>query len=679
MKKIFIAIIIFSCSVISQTRVMGIDDLFKSKRISDPQISPDGKWISFVVGVVNKDENKTNNDIWIMNSNGEDLKQLTSDPKSDNHPRWSADSKTISFTSTRKGTPQIFTMDTKGENVKQITNISTGASQQMFSPDGKMISFISSVYPEFSSKTFSEMDKLNKEKDEQIEKSKVKAKVFTQLLYRHWDSWTDFKRMHIFIQNIEIGEPINLTPGERDAVPNSSTFSAGDDYGWSMDSKEIAYTVTPTPTREEAWSTNHDIFTVNIQSLEKKQITKNLAADTYPRYSPDGKYIAYRSQNVAGFEADKWDIVIYNRATSEVKNITKNWDYVVTGFEWSSDSKYIFTPSEEEAEELLWRISADGKEIKKITLNGVTSSFSVSNSGEIVFTKATLNRPVEIYKIVNGGEEVKLTGFNNQLFSEINFSAPEKIWYNGARVKNQLWLIRPPNFDPTKKYPLVYLVHGGPQGAWMNGWSNRWNPQLWAAQGYVVVAPNPTGSTGFGQKFTNDISGDWGGAVYVDLMKGLDFVTKKYSFIDTTKMAAAGASYGGYMMNWFQGHTKRFKTLITHCGVYNFVSMYGTTEEVWFDDWEHGGAPWEKKDEYNKFSPHNYAENFSTPNLIIHNELDFRVPFSEGMQLFTTLQKKGVESKLVYFPDEGHWVLKPQNSEFWHKQVFTWLEEYLKK
>ena len=461
MKKYFVLLLFITTFSFSQVRVMEIDDLFKAKRISDPQISPDGKWITFVVGVVNKDENKTNNDIWIMNSNSEDLKQLTNDPKSDNHPRWSADSKTISFTSTRKGAPQIFTMDTKGENLKQITNISTGASQQ-----------------------------------------------------------------------------------------------------------------------------------------------------------------------------------------TENKNITKNWDYVVTGFEWSSDSKYIFTPSEEKAEELLWRISADGKEIKKITLNGVTNSFSVSNSGVIVFTKASLNRPAEIYKIVNGGDEVKLTGFNDQLFSEINFSLPEKIWYDGARVKNQLWLIRPPNFNPTKKYPLVYLIHGGPQGAWLNGWSNRWNPQLWAAQGYVVVAPNPTGSTGFGQKFTNDISGDWGGAVYVDLMKGLDFVTKKYTFIDTTKMAAAGASYGGYMMNWFQGHTKRFKTLITHCGVYNFFSMYGTTEEVWFDDWEHGGSPWEKKDEYNKFSPHSFAENFSTPNLIIHNELDFRVPFSEGMQLFTVLQKKELNQSL---------------------------------
>ncbi len=679
MKKLFFILAIFNFTLLSQTRVMEVEDLFRAKRLSDPQISPDGQWVAFVISEVNKTENKSNSDIWIISSNGGEAKNITNNPKSDNHPRWSSDSKMISFTSSRSGTPQIFVMDVNGENLKQITNISTGASQQYFSPNGKMISFVSSVYPEFSDKPFSESDKSNKEKDDAIENNKVKAKLFDKLLYRHWDSWTDFKRMHIFVQSLDGTEPKNLTPGERDAVPNSSTFSAGDDYGWSPDSKEIAYTATPTPIREEAWVTNHDIYTVNVETKKRKQITTSLAADAYARYSPDGKFLAFRAQRTPMFEADKWELMLYNRASGEIKSISQNWDYVVTGFDWTSDSKYILTPSEEKAEEPLWRISVDGKEIKKLTGTGVVPGFSISNNGLIAFTKATLNRPAEIYLTkIDQSNETKLTKINDELFAEIKFNMVEKIWYDGARVKNQAWLIRPPNFDITKKYPLVFLVHGGPQGAWQNGWSNRWNAQLWAAQGYVVVAPNPTGSTGFGQKFTNDISGDWGGAVYEDLMKGLDYVTKNYSFIDTNLMAAAGASYGGYMMNWFQGHTKRFKTLVTHCGVYNFVSMYGTTEEVWFDEWEHGGAPWDKVEEYNKFSPHMFAKNFSTPNLIIHNENDFRVPLSEGMQLFTTLQRKGIRSKLLYFPDESHWVLKPQNSEFWHKTVFDWLAEYLK-
>ena len=258
-------------------------------------------------------------------------------------------------------------------------------------------------------------------------------------------------------------------------------------------------------------------------------------------------------------------------------------------------------------------------------------------------------RPNEVFIIqLDKKNEKKVSNINDEIFSNIEMNAPEKIWFDGAKVKNQMWLIKPPMFDANKKYPLVYLVHGGPQGAWMNGWSYRWNPELWAAQGYVVVCPNPTGSTGFGQQFTNDISHDWGGNVFVDLMKGLDYITKNYSFIDTTNMAAAGASYGGYMMNWFNGHTTRFKTLVTHCGVYNFFSMYGTTEEVWFDEWEHGGTPWDKKKEYEKFSPHTYAKNFKTPTFIIHNALDFRVPFSEGMQLFTALQRQNIPSKFLY-------------------------------
>ena len=657
---------------------MEIDDLFKTKKVSDAQISPDGKFVAFVIAVVNKDANNSNSDIWLMKSDGSEMRQITFSPKSDNNPRWSNDGKYISFVSTRNGTSQIYLLDIiNGGEAKQITHISTGASQQKFSPDGKYISFISSVYPEFSNLPFKESDKKNLEKDEAKEKNKVKAMLFDQLLYRHWDEWTEFKRMHIFIQTIENGEVKNLTPGNRDAIPNSSTFSSGDDYDWSPDGKEIAYTATPENVHEESWSTNHDIYIVNIETEKRKNITeKNLAADGSPKYSNDGKYIAYRSQRTPKFEADKWELFLYDRKNNSTKSITENLDYSFGGFIWKNES--LITTAEEKAEEFIWKISIDGK-LEKITNDGTSVQFSISNNGTIAFTKATMMRPNEVFIIqLDKKNEKKVSNINDEIFSNIEMNAPEKIWFDGAKVKNQMWLIKPPMFDANKKYPLVYLVHGGPQGAWMNGWSYRWNPELWAAQGYVVVCPNPTGSTGFGQQFTNDISHDWGGNVFVDLMKGLDYITKNYSFIDTTNMAAAGASYGGYMMNWFNGHTTRFKTLVTHCGVYNFFSMYGTTEEVWFDEWEHGGTPWDKKKEYEKFSPHTYAKNFKTPTFIIHNALDFRVPFSEGMQLFTALQRQNIPSKFLYFPDEGHWVLKPQNSELWHKEVFKWIKNYIK-
>ena len=672
------------CSSLSaQTkRALELEDMFKIKRISDPQISPDGKWVAYVVANVNKEANNSNSDIWLASTSGGDARQLTFSPKADNNPRWSRDGKWLSFVSTRSGTPQIYLLDMfNGGEAKQLTSISSGASQQMFSPDGKWLAFVSSVYPEFSTLPFKESDAKNAERDEATEKSKVKAMVFDQLLYRHWDSWTEFKRMHIFIQAVDGGEPKDLKPGNRDAVPNSSTFSAGDDYYWSPDGKEIAYTATPHNVHEEAWSTNHDVYTVNVTTGERKNLTeKNLAADGFPRYSSDGKYIAYRAQRVAGFEADRWELFLYDRKNNSSKSLTEKWDYVVGAFAWSSDSKKLFFPAEDKAEEPLWMISVDGEMPKQVVTTGAISAFTISNNGMLAYARATMMRPADVFVSKwDGKNEVKISNVNDAVFENIAMNAPENIWWDGAKQKVQAWLVKPPMFDAKKKYPLVYLVHGGPQGAWMNGWSYRWNPELWAAQGYVVVCPNPTGSTGFGQQFTNDISHDWGGKVYTDLMNGVDYVTKNFVFIDSTNMAAAGASYGGYMMNWFQGHTgTRFKTFITHCGVYNFFSMYGTTEEVWLDEWEHGGTPWEKKEEYEKFSTHNFAKNFKTPNLVIHNALDFRVPFSEGMQLFTALQRQNIPSKLLYFPDEGHWVLKPQNSEFWHQQVFGWLKEYLK-
>jgi len=404
----------------------------------------------------------------------------------------------------------------------------------------------------------------------------------------------------------------------------------------------------------------------------------NLAADGFPRYSPDGKFISYRAQLRAGFEADRWQVMLFDRTSRAITSLTKSWDRSANGPQWTFDSKHLIFTAEMEAEQPLWSVPVAGGEPTMIAGGGSVLDVSIARDGSTALTLARMTRSPEVFvagKTAKGGQK-QVSTENNELFAGLDIPAPEKIWYMGATVKNQAWLVKPPQFDPKKKYSMVYLVHGGPQGAWEDGWSFRWCPVLWAAQGYVIVAPNPTGGTGFGQQFTDDISHDWGGKVFVDLMKGLDFVTTTYPFIDSTRMAAAGASYGGYMMNWFQGHTKRFKTLVTHDGTYNFQSMYGVTEEVWFDEWEHG-IPWETEN-FEKYSPHRFAKNFSTPNLIIHGELDFRVPVGEGFALFTTLQRKGIPSKFLYFPDEGHWVLKPQNSELWHTTVFNWLKDYLK-
>ncbi|MBI4546609.1 MAG: S9 family peptidase [Ignavibacteriae bacterium] len=668
------------CSVLNaQTqRPMELEDLFRIKRVSDPQLSPDGKWVAFMITEVDKPNNKTNSDIWLIPSSGGEPKQLTNSPKHDRHPRWSPDGKWIAFESNRDGSFQIYLVNSSGGEAKQLTTISTEAIQPVWSPDGKNIAFVSAVFPEFSEKPFKESDALNKKKQEDRDNSKVKARIITKLLYRHWDSWVDDKRQHIFVVPADGGDPRNVTPGDRDAVPTSSTFSVGDDLDFSPDGKELAYTATPTPTREEAWSTNHDIYTVNLVTGERKQITTNAAADVFPRYAPDGKYLAYRAQVRPGFESDRWQLMLYEPSSGKVRSLSENFDSNIEAIVWSKNSKILYFDAEDKGNKPIWSVSTKGNDVKKVVDNAVNGDVNISSNGKMfVFSHQTLSRPVEIYTVSSDGKNLRqLTHVNDSLFSQIMFTEPEYVWYTGEENANvQTWILRPPMFDATKKYPLVFWVHGGPQGAFMNSWSYRWNAQLWAAQGYVLALPNPRGSTGFGQKFVDEISHDWGGKVFEDLMKGLEYM-EKLPYIDTSRMAAAGASYGGYMMNWFQGHTDKFKTLVTHCGVYNFYSMYGTTEETWFDEWEHG-IPWETPD-FDKHSPHKYAANFKTPNLIIHNELDYRVPFSEGMQLFTTLQRKGIPSKLLYFPDEGHWVLKPQNSELWHKTVFEWLAKYLK-
>ncbi len=677
--KILVAgccVLIASLAAGAQTkRAMEIEDLFRLKRVSDPQLSPDGKTVAFVITEVNKAANKSNSDIWTIPSAGGTARRLTNTPSQDRHPRWSPDGKSILFESNRGGSFQLYRMASDGANVQQLTTISTEAGQGVWSPDGSAIAFVSAVAPEYSDKPFGESDLLNKQRDEARDTGKVKARIFTKLLYRHWVSWVDGKRQHIFVMPLS-GEPRDVTPGDRDAVPTSSTFSAGDDFDFSPDGTELAYTATPTPPHSESWSTNHDIYIVNLKSGERTQLTTNPAADGFPRYSADGKYIAYRAQSRAGFEADRWQLMLYNRSTHDTRSLTGSFDAGIGEFCWSPDSKKLYFAAEDHARQPIWSVGVNGGEVRRVVDNATNGDMQCSPSGLLVFSHVTMSRPAEIYTATSNGKDLKpLTHANDSLYAGLVMQKPESVTYTGAAGSRvQMWIVKPPFFNPAEKYPLVYMVHGGPQGAWLDSWSYRWNPQLWAAQGYVLALPNPRGSTGFGQKFVDEISRDWGGKPFEDLMRGVDTLMS-FPYIDTVRKAAAGASYGGYMMDWFEGHTNRFKTIVTHDGVYNFYSEYGVTEETWFDEWEHG-IPWETPD-FDKFSPHRYAANFKTPMLIIHGELDYRVPVGEGMQLFTALQRQGIPSKFLYFPDEGHWVSKPLNSELWHLTVFDWLREYL--
>jgi dipeptidyl aminopeptidase/acylaminoacyl peptidase len=673
-------------------RPMVIDDLFRFRRVADPQISPDGKTVAYVVATVDLPGNRSSSSLWLAPSAGGNPRQLTNTTKKDRHPRWSPDGKRILFESNRSGDNQLWVIDIDGGEARQLTSIASEAANGLWSPDGKWIAFISAVYPEYSSKPFAESNALNQKHRKEIADSPVKARVFNHLFFRHWDDWVEDKRQHLFAMPASGGEPRDLTPGDRDANPTSDTFSVGDDFTFTPDSQALVY--TSPPVKNEAWSTNYDLWRVPVTGGQPECLTTgNQAADNGPRFSPDGKWLAYRAQSRPGFEADRWQLFIVEtdrggRFVGKPRSLTAGFDHSSDAPVWRADGRMIYFATEDKARSPIFRVAVDDGRIEKIANGGTNGSLSLSREGEtLAFTQVSLQHPAEVLVEAgipdrldgNGGampEAKEISNANQALLAELDMPQPEEVTVEGAGgTPMQMWILKPPNFDPKKKWPLAYLVHGGPQGAWEDGWSFRWCPELWAAQGYVVALPNPRGSTGFGQQYVDEISGDWGGKCFDDLMAGVAYLEKQ-PYIDPERMASAGASFGGYMMNWFQGHTTKFKTLITHCGVYNFDSMYATTDELWFDEWEHGGPPWGKRDSYQKHSPHRFAKNFKTPMLIIHNDLDFRVPISEGLQLFTTLQRLGVPSKMINFPDEGHWVLKPANSQYWHREVFAWLAKY---
>ncbi len=699
-----ITILGMTATVATAARPMQVDDLFKFLRVSDAQISPDGFWIAYVITKVDLDANKSSSNLWLADVAGKNPpKRLTSTDKKDRHPRWSPDGKRILFESSRSGETQLWTIDIRGGEARQITNLSTEASGAIWSADGKNIAFVSAVYPEFAKLPFKESDAANKKKMDEIKASPIKAKVFTKLFYRHWDSYVEDKRQHLFVLPFDtngtegFAEPRDVTPGDRDAFPTSSTFSSGDDFTFSPDGKYLVFSAVPE--KDEAWSTNMDLCRVSINNTSDKweNLTKeNLAADSAPMFSPDGNYLAYRAQKRPGFEADKWEIMIVEtnqEGTFKSKPVSftgaLKTDVSVNEFTWAGKDKILFT-ADHLGKVGLFQIlpleDVKAATLIKNQLSGYNSGISASTDGaKIAFLNSSMASPPEVFAgnaDLRLSKPINISKVNETLLTELELPKPESVTLPGAGdTPTQMWILKPPGFDPSKKWPVAFLVHGGPQGAWEDGWSYRWNPQAWAARGYVVALPNPRGSTGFGQKYVDEISGDWGGKCYEDLMKSADYV-EKLPYVDKDRIGSAGASFGGYMMNWFSVKTGRFKCLISHCGVYNFESMYTTTEEIWFDEWEHSGPPWGKggRESYEKFSPHRFAENlakFKTPMLIIHNDLDFRVPISEGTQIFTALQRQGVPSRFVNFPDEGHWVLKPKNSQFWYKEVFTWLEKYV--
>jgi dipeptidyl aminopeptidase/acylaminoacyl peptidase len=793
--RVFLLALFFVLPVFAQTRhPFTFEDMMALKRVEEPVVSPDGKWVLFAAVDVDLKANTKTPHVWVVplssrtadSSNtqkdsqanpsaslgmtggeGGREKEIISGQDAD-RPRWAPDGKRFAFVSTKENGSQIWIADFDGATgtvtaTHRLTNIATEADGELWSPDGKNILFKSDVYPECDGAPAEEVA-CNAKKVEEKKNSKVKALVFTHLLYRHWNAYKEGKRTHLFVVSVvgcELGagtgtghvgpEPAltrdeeetgpcsiarDLTPGDYDAP----VFSLGgqDDYAFSPDGQEICYAWNHDP--EPAISTNNDLFTVpvnfpadatakDVLAATKDITADNKAADNTPLYSPDGKYMAYRAQQRPGYESDRWRLMLYDRKTGESSKLTESYDRWVGTFAWAPNSSEIYFVGDDKGEAPVYAISFETQTvaekgydiaIHQTNINidelvrGFNDDLAVSpDAGTLLFTRMSVEHPNEIYALdvlrvvalyrpshyvhrppdrlqptENSGNQKfphkdaasPATHINDSVLSQVSMSPLESFWFTGAYGdKVQGWLIKPPNFDPNKKYPVKFIVHGGPEVPFGDEWSYRWNFELFAANGYVVVFINFHGSPGYGQKFIDAINGDWGGAPFEDLMKGLDYAEQHYAFIDKERECALGASYGGYMANWILGHTNRFKCIVTHDGMFNTESAWGDTEELWFPEWEFKGTPYTNRELYRKWSPHLFATNFKTPTLVIHSQLDYRLDVSQGFDLFTTLQRQGVPSKMLYFPDEGHWVLKPQNSQLWYKTVNDWVDQWVGK
>jgi len=657
-------------SLVAQKQPFDIQALLQIARISDPQLSPDGRWVAFTVETIDLDKNTRPKQIYIVPLNGGSPQKIA-DPGE--RPRWSPDSKKIAFVSDRSGSSQIWIMDADGSNTKQVTNLSTDADGVLYSHDGKNLVFTSSVFPECGADDACNRLKLDAEKN-----NKVKARITNTLLYRHWTTWEGARRSHLLVLPVTGGVAKDLTPGDRDVPP----FSLGgpEDYSVSPDGAEVCYAMNSDPV--PAISTNSDLFVVPITGGPSKKITLNPAADNSPQYSPDGKYIAYRSQARAGYESDRWHLMLLERATGKLTDLTDTIDRWVESFAWHPDSLHLFFTVEDRGRQYIQFLSITGG-AARIALSG--NSFlddmqSTPDGKSVVYTRQSGSSPVEIFRAASaGGVETALTHLNDAVLASYQLTPLEEFWVTGAENTPVQWfVVKPPAFNPNRKYAALMLIHGGPQGAWGESWTYRWNAQVFAAAGYVVVMPNPRGSTGYGQKFVDEINGDWGGRAYDDIMAVMDHVSK-LPYVESNRISAAGGSYGGYMVDWILGHSQRFRALISHAGVFDLRSMATETEELWFPIWEFGGMPWDNPEMYARWSPSLFVKEFHTPTLVIHGELDFRVPYTQGLQLYTSLQLQKVPSRLIVFPDEGHWVLKPQNSIFWYKNFIDWIDTWTKK
>jgi dipeptidyl aminopeptidase/acylaminoacyl peptidase len=662
----------------AETHPFSVHDMQAMQRISEPSVSPDGRLVAFTVQSTDLDANKRRADLWLADVQGTWARPLTRDPANDTGARWDPDGRTLYFLSTRSGSQQVWRLHVDGGEAERVTDLPLDVENLRLTPDGKRLVVSMAVFPGSTpAETRARLD--------ERAAAKASGRLYDRLFIRHWDTWNDGTRNHLFVYPLPAGPALDLMP-QMDADAPSKPFGGIEEFAIAPDGRSVVFAAKDVG-REEAWSTNFDLFEAPLAGgVAPRRLTTNPASDTQPRFSPDGKHLAWMAMSRAGYEADAYRFVVREAASGRERTLELRAgtgptdDRSPETFVWSSDGRELYASGDHLGQAALFALEVATGKCRIVVGAGSTTAPQALPGARLLFAMHSLLAPTELYTVAaRGGTPRPVTRLNAERVAAARFGAPEEFWFEGAhgdRVHG--FLVRPVDFDPARRYPVAYVIHGGPQGAFGNQFHYRWNPQTYAGAGYAVLLVNFHGSTGYGQAFCDAIRGDYGGGPYEDLMKGLDFALGRYPFLDGERVAALGASFGGYMINWIAGQTDRFRCLVSHDGNLDERMSYFDTEELWFPEWDQQGTPWENPPGYARHNPVEHVQNWRTPMLVIHGGKDYRVVETQGFGVFNALQRRGIPSKFLYFPDENHWVLKPHNSILWHDTVLAWLDQWLR-
>ena len=666
--------LVLPAAVRAEPHPFNIHDLVSLNRISDAQVSPDGRLIAYVLRTTDLEANKGRTDIWLTTPSGGSPRRLTTHEAADNNPRWAPGGQTLYFISSRSGSPQVWKIRVDGGEAEQVTRLPLDVSSLVVSPDGSRLAFSMEVFPDASP------EDTKKRLDEEAKK-KSTGRLYDKLFIRHWDTWADGRRNHLFVMPASGGTPLDIMKG-MDADSPTKPFGGPEEITFTPDSRSIIFTARDEGA-SEPWSTNMDLWLSPVEGTPRPtRITaKNKALDSQPRFSPDGQTLAWLAMSRPTYEADKQTIMLMPWPSGPVKALTASWDRSAGSIEWSPDGKTIYTTAENIGQRSLFAVDVNSAQVRTIVEQGTIGDVQATGN-RIIYSMNSLTSPADLYTVAADGSDTKqLTSVNVEKMQQVRLGKPEQFSFTGAGGdKVYCYVVAPVDMDPAKRYPVAFLIHGGPQGTFGNDFHFRWNPQVYAGAGYAAVMVDFHGSTGYGQAFCDSIRGDWGGKPFEDLQKGLAAAIEKYPWMDGDRVAALGASFGGYMIDWIAGNwPNRFRCLVCHDGNLDEKAAYYDTEELWFPEWDHHGTPWENPEGYDKHNPERFVKNWKTPMLVIHGGQDFRVVETQGISTFTALQRRGIPSKFLYFPDENHWVLKPANSILWHETVLSWLDQWTKK